>query len=157
MIFPSEAAQHEAGVFLRDASLHLRLNEHTLGLLVFRSQGDPVVGRALQLMHEKPAHPWTVAGLAEATGVSRAVLAAQGSVLTNKYAEGYPGARYYGGCEVVDEVENLAIERATKLFGCAYANVQPNSGNPAFFERFDQCRFVDDAASADIDQIAVGF
>jgi glycine hydroxymethyltransferase len=60
--------------------------------------------------------------------VSRAVLEAQGSVLTNKYAEGYPGRRYYGGCEHVDEVERLAIERAKKLFGCAYANVQPHSG-----------------------------
>jgi glycine hydroxymethyltransferase len=60
--------------------------------------------------------------------VSRAVLEAQGSVLTNKYAEGYPGRRYYGGCEFVDEVERLAIERAKKLFDCAFANVQPHSG-----------------------------
>ncbi|MEQ1617545.1 MAG: serine hydroxymethyltransferase [Terricaulis sp.] len=60
--------------------------------------------------------------------VSRAVLEAQGSVLTNKYAEGYPGRRYYGGCEHVDEVERLAIERAKKLFGCTFANVQPHSG-----------------------------
>ena len=61
--------------------------------------------------------------------VSRAVLEAQGSVLTNKYAEGYPGKRYYGGCEFVDVVETLAIERAKKLFGAAFANVQPNSGS----------------------------
>ncbi|HET7718003.1 MAG TPA: serine hydroxymethyltransferase [Bauldia sp.] len=61
--------------------------------------------------------------------VSRAVLEAQGSVLTNKYAEGYPGKRYYGGCEFVDIAETLAIERAKKLFGCAFANVQPNSGS----------------------------
>lgn len=60
--------------------------------------------------------------------VSRAVLEAQGSILTNKYAEGYPGRRYYGGCEFVDEVERLAIERACALFDCAYANVQPHSG-----------------------------
>jgi glycine hydroxymethyltransferase len=60
--------------------------------------------------------------------VSRAVLEAQGSVLTNKYAEGYPGRRYYGGCEFVDEVERLAIERACQLFGCSFANVQPHSG-----------------------------
>ena len=60
--------------------------------------------------------------------VSRAVLDAQGSVLTNKYAEGYPGKRYYGGCEVVDEAETLAIERARQLFGCEFANVQPQSG-----------------------------
>jgi len=61
--------------------------------------------------------------------VSRAVLEAQGSVLTNKYAEGYPGKRYYGGCEFVDVAETLAIERAKKLFGCAFANVQPHSGS----------------------------
>ena len=63
--------------------------------------------------------------------VSRAVLEAQGSVLTNKYAEGYSGKRYYGGCEFVDISENLAIERATKLFNCKYANVQPHSGAQA--------------------------
>lgn len=63
--------------------------------------------------------------------VSRAVLEAQGSPLTNKYAEGYPGRRYYGGCEFVDIAEELAIERAKQLFGAAYANVQPNSGSQA--------------------------
>ncbi|MEM6738778.1 MAG: serine hydroxymethyltransferase [Pseudomonadota bacterium] len=63
--------------------------------------------------------------------VSRAVLEAQGSVLTNKYAEGYPGRRYYGGCKFVDVAETLAIARATELFGCGYANVQPNSGSQA--------------------------
>jgi glycine hydroxymethyltransferase len=61
--------------------------------------------------------------------VSKAVLEAQGSVLTNKYAEGYPGKRYYGGCEYVDVIETLAIERAKKLFDCQFANVQPNSGS----------------------------
>ena len=61
--------------------------------------------------------------------VSRAVLDAQGSVFTNKYAEGYPGRRYYGGCEYADVVETLAIERAKKLFGAQFANVQPNSGS----------------------------
>ena len=69
--------------------------------------------------------------------VSRAVLGAQGSVLTNKYAEGYPGRRYYGGCEYVDVTENLARERAKQLFGCAFANVQPHSGaqaNQAVFQ-----------------------
>jgi glycine hydroxymethyltransferase len=63
--------------------------------------------------------------------VSRAVMEAQGSVMTNKYAEGYPGKRYYGGCQFVDVAENLAIERACDLFGVAYANVQPNSGSQA--------------------------
>ena len=63
--------------------------------------------------------------------VSRAVLEAQGSIMTNKYAEGYPGRRYYGGCEFVDIAENLAIDRIKQLFGCEYANVQPNSGSQA--------------------------
>ena len=63
--------------------------------------------------------------------VSRAVLETQGSIMTNKYAEGYPGRRYYGGCEFVDIAENLAIERVKKLYNCAYANVQPNSGSQA--------------------------
>lgn len=63
--------------------------------------------------------------------VSRAVLEAQGTVLTNKYAEGYPGKRYYGGCEFVDKAEQLAIDRAKKIFGCTYVNVQPNSGSQA--------------------------
>ncbi|WP_072386273.1 serine hydroxymethyltransferase [Hyphomicrobium sp. CS1BSMeth3] len=73
--------------------------------------------------------------------VSRAVLEAAGSVLTNKYAEGYPGKRYYGGCQYVDEIETLAIERAKKLFGAKFANVQPNSGsqmNQAVFLAFLQ-------------------
>jgi glycine hydroxymethyltransferase len=63
--------------------------------------------------------------------VSRAVMEAQGSVMTNKYAEGYPGKRYYGGCQFVDVAENLAIDRACQLFGCSFANVQPNSGSQA--------------------------
>ena len=70
---------------------------------------------------------------------SPAVMRATGSVLTNKYAEGYPGKRYYGGCEVVDQLENIAIERAKELFGAAYANVQPHSGsqaNAAVFHAF---------------------
>ena len=69
--------------------------------------------------------------IASENWVSKAVMAAMGSPLTNKYAEGYPGKRYYGGCEVVDVVENLAIERAKELFGCDYANVQPHSGAQA--------------------------
>src|ERR1017187_9986759 len=68
--------------------------------------------------------------------VSRAVLEAQGSVLTNKYAEGLPGKRYYGGCQFVDIVEQLAIDRVKKLFGCAFANVQPHSGVSANAEVF---------------------
>src|SRR5205085_12254148 len=64
---------------------------------------------------------------------SPAVIAAMGTTLTNKYAEGYPGKRYYGGCEVVDEAESLAIARAKQLFGAAHANVQPHSGSQANF------------------------
>ncbi len=66
--------------------------------------------------------------IASENWVSPAVMSAMGSVLTNKYAEGYPGKRYYGGCEIVDIAENLAIERAKKLFGAEYVNVQPHSG-----------------------------
>ena len=69
--------------------------------------------------------------IASENWVSKAVMAAMGSPLTNKYAEGYPGKRYYGGCQYVDEVETLAIERAKKLFGCTYVNVQPHSGAQA--------------------------
>ena len=68
--------------------------------------------------------------------VSKAVMAAMGSPLTNKYAEGYPGKRYYGGCEHVDVVEDLARERAKKLFGCEYVNVQPHSGAQANMAAF---------------------
>ena len=71
--------------------------------------------------------------------VSNQVMEAAGSVLTNKYAEGYPGKRYYGGCEVVDEIENLAIERAKELFGAAYVNVQPHSGSQANASVFHAC------------------
>ena len=69
--------------------------------------------------------------IASENWTSKAVMSALGSVLTNKYAEGYPGHRYYGGCEVVDEIEELARSRAMKLFGCTYANVQPHSGAQA--------------------------
>ncbi|MER2001717.1 MAG: serine hydroxymethyltransferase [Carnobacterium inhibens] len=69
--------------------------------------------------------------------VSEAVLAAQGSILTNKYAEGYPGKRYYGGCEFVDVIENLAIQRAQELFGAEYVNVQPHSGSSANMAAFN--------------------
>ena len=96
---------------------------------------DPVVGTdpevAAAISHERMRQQWQIELIASENFVSRAVLAAQGSVLTNKYAEGYPGRRYYGGCEFVDVVETLAIERARRLFGCAFANVQPHSGAQA--------------------------
>lgn len=90
---------------------------------------DPDVAAALEgeLIRQRE----TLEMIASENFVPRAVLEAQGSVLTNKYAEGYPGRRYYGGCEEVDKVETLAIERAKKLFGAEYANVQPHSGAQA--------------------------
>jgi glycine hydroxymethyltransferase len=90
---------------------------------------DPEVAAALEL--ELNRQRTTLEMIASENFVPRAVLEAQGSVLTNKYAEGYPGRRYYGGCEFVDIVENLAIERAKSLFGAAFANVQPHSGASA--------------------------
>ena len=90
---------------------------------------DPEVAAALEA--ELGRQRSTLEMIASENFVPRAVLEAQGSVLTNKYAEGYPGRRYYGGCEFVDVVETLAIERAKELFGAAYANVQPHSGASA--------------------------
>ena len=83
------------------------------------------------LRHELRRQEEHIELIASENYVSQRVLAAQGSVMTNKYAEGYPGKRYYGGCEFVDVAERLAIERAKKLFGAAYANVQPHSGSSA--------------------------
>jgi glycine hydroxymethyltransferase len=90
---------------------------------------DPEVAAAIN--HERMRQQSQIELIASENFVSQAVLDAQGSVLTNKYAEGYPGRRYYGGCEFVDVVETLAIERAKRLFGCAFANVQPHSGAQA--------------------------
>jgi len=90
---------------------------------------DPEVAKALE--QENRRQEEHVELIASENYASPRVLAAQGSVLTNKYAEGYPGKRYYGGCEYVDDAETLAIERAKKLFGAAYANVQPHSGSQA--------------------------
>jgi glycine hydroxymethyltransferase len=90
---------------------------------------DPEVWQAIQ--HERARQQQGLEMIASENYTSAAVLAAQGSVLTNKYAEGYPGRRYYGGCEFVDIVERLAIERALKLFGAERANVQPHSGAQA--------------------------
>ncbi|MUW15427.1 aminotransferase class I/II-fold pyridoxal phosphate-dependent enzyme [Halorubrum sp. CBA1125] len=90
---------------------------------------DPAVADALAGERERQER--TLAMIASENHVSEAVLEAQGSVLTNKYAEGYPGARYYAGCEYADEVEELAIERATELWGAEHVNVQPHSGTQA--------------------------
>ncbi len=91
------------------------------------AQADPAIADAIGL--ELGRQRDKIELIASENIVSRAVLEAQGSVLTNKYAEGYPGKRYYGGCEYVDVVEQLAIDRAKELFGAGFANVQPNSGS----------------------------
>ena len=83
------------------------------------------------VLNELNRQKYTIELIASENFASRNVMRYQGSVLTNKYAEGYPGKRYYGGCEFVDVAENLAIDRLKKLFGCAWANVQPNSGSQA--------------------------
>ena len=93
------------------------------------AEADPVIAKWIGEELGRQGHQIEL--IASENIVSRAVLEAQGSLLTNKYAEGYPGKRYYGGCEFVDEVETLAIERAKQLFGCAFANVQPSSGSQA--------------------------
>jgi glycine hydroxymethyltransferase len=92
-------------------------------------QVDPEIAEAIQLELGRQRHEIEL--IASENLVSTAVLEAQGSVLTNKYAEGYPGRRYYGGCQFVDIAETLAIERVTRLFDCKFANVQPNSGSQA--------------------------
>ncbi len=95
----------------------------------FLEQQDPEVGAAIK--QEAARQRRNLELIASENIVSEAVMAAMGTVLTNKYAEGYSGKRYYGGCEYIDVVETLAIERAKKLFGCDYANVQPHSGAQA--------------------------
>ncbi|MEE9522806.1 MAG: serine hydroxymethyltransferase, partial [candidate division NC10 bacterium] len=90
---------------------------------------DPEIHEALRLEAERQAYGLEL--IASENFVSEAVMEATGSVMTNKYAEGYPGRRYYGGCEFVDQAETVAIERAKALFGAAHVNVQPHSGTQA--------------------------
>ena len=97
--------------------------------IVYVKQADPELGEAMD--RELGRQRQNIELIASENIVSPAVMAAMGSVLTNKYAEGYPGHRYYGGCQFVDEVEQIAIDRACKLFGAKYANVQPHSGAQA--------------------------
>ena len=97
-------------------------------------QSDPKVAEILR--NEEHRQESTLELIASENHVSRAVREAAGSVMTNKYAEGYPGARYYGGCEFYDQVETLAIERAKQIFGCRHANVQPHSGANANLASF---------------------
>ena len=98
------------------------------------AEADPEIAETIRL--ELGRQRDEIELIASENIVSRAVLEAQGSVLTNKYAEGLPGKRYYGGCQFVDIAERLAIERVTKLFGCGFANVQPHSGASANAEVF---------------------
>ena len=93
------------------------------------SKTDPELFKAIN--NELKRQQQHIELIASENIVSQAVLEAQGSVLTNKYAEGYPSKRYYGGCEFVDKAEDLALERVKKLFNCKYANVQPHSGAQA--------------------------
>src|SRR5438309_4928999 len=95
----------------------------------FLKKQDAALYKAI--LGETQREAWTLELIASENMVSEAVLEAQGSVLTNKYAEGYPGKRYYGGCEFVDVAESLAIERAKQLFGAEHVNVQPHSGAQA--------------------------
>lgn len=98
-------------------------------VMKFITEADPEVGEAIEA--EAARQRRNLELIASENIVSEPVMMAMGSVLTNKYAEGYPGKRYYGGCQCVDVVESIAIERAKKLFGCDYANVQPHSGAQA--------------------------
>jgi glycine hydroxymethyltransferase len=104
-------------------------SDHNLFFAAPLNQVDPEIASAIDKELGRQRHEIEL--IASENIVSKAVLEAQGSVLTNKYAEGYPGRRYYGGCQFVDIVETLAIERIKRLFDCQFANVQPNSGSQA--------------------------
>src|SRR6478752_3586896 len=97
-------------------------------------QTDPQIAELIG--QEQRRQESTLELIASENHVSAAVLEAAGSVMTNKYAEGYPGARYYGGCQYYDQVETLAIDRAKQMFGCRFANVQPHSGANANLAAF---------------------
>ena len=110
---------------------------HDAGVDLIRGQ-DPQVAAILDAEAERQAT--TIELIASENHASPAVMAAAGSCMTNKYAEGYPSARYYGGCVHHDAVEQLAIDRATELFGCNYANVQPHSGQRRRVPRVTEAR-----------------
>ncbi len=112
---------------MTEAALDKHLSNSFFGASLH--DADPEIARAIDL--ELGRQRDEIELIASENIVSRAVLEAQGSVMTNKYAEGYPGRRYYGGCQFVDIAEKLAIERACRLFDCKFANVQPNSGSQA--------------------------
>ena len=117
----------------------------------FITAADPEVGQAIRAEYDRQQQ--NIELIASENIVSAAVLAAAGTVLTNKYAEGYPGKRYYGGCQCVDVVETIAIERAKKLFGANYANVQPHSGAQANFAVYQAlCQHGDTVLGMSLDQ-----
>mgnify|MGYP000126530985 CR=1 FL=1 len=101
------------------------------------SEVDPTIAEAIENERERQEYKLNL--IASENYTSRAVMEAQGSIMTNKYAEGYPGKRYYGGCQIVDQTEQLAIDRACELFGAEYANVQPHSGAQANAAVFYAC------------------
>lgn len=128
---PIPPAKFGLGVIMVAAPQSLTTSRDSLAIL---AETDPVVYRLIQEeLNRQRDH---LEMIASENFTSPAVLAAQGSVLTNKYAEGLPGKRYYGGCEFIDEIEQLAIDRAKQLFGAAHANVQPHSGAQANFAVF---------------------
>ena len=111
---------------------------------------DPEIAQAI--VDEQERQNSHIELIASENWVSKAVMATMGSVLTNKYAEGYPAKRYYGGCDCVDVVENLAIERAKELFGCDYANVQPHSGAQANYAVYQAlCQYGDTVLGMSLD------
>src|SRR6266704_1428912 len=114
---------------LHDFSRSNHVNENSRFFAEPLQSRDPVIASEIAL--ELRRQQTQIELIASENIVSAAVMEAQGTVLTNKYAEGYPGKRYYGGCEFVDIAERLAIDRARRLFGCAFANVQPHSGAQA--------------------------
>src|SRR5204863_6450384 len=116
--------------FTRSSDLFLRRPTPMPNL----QQTDPQIADLIQ--KEQRRQETTLELIASENHVSAAVLEAAGTVLTNKYAEGYPGARYYGGCEFHDRIETLAIDRARQMFGCRFANVQPHSGANANLAAF---------------------
>jgi len=123
---------HAGAIFLAKDVLMNHAPRYALSNSFFHAslaESDPDLAKTIELELGRQRHEIEL--IASENIVSRAVLEAQGSVMTNKYAEGYPGRRYYGGCQYVDMAEKLAIDRACKLFGVKFANVQPNSGSQA--------------------------
>ncbi len=120
-------------------------------MMAFLAEADPEVGAAVRQEYQRQCR--NIELIASENVVSPAVLVAAGSVLTNKYAEGYPGKRYYGGCEYVDIAEEIARERAKELFGAAYANVQPHSGAQANYAVYQAlCNLGDTVMGMNLDQ-----